>query len=153
MKRAFIAWSAAVPLALFTGFASLGTVGVAQDNGLDRIFDRDRDRDRGVFDRDRPFFERDGDELPTGATLLGADQAECEGGLVAAGIGRDGGDLHGVRQGEVRVFDVADQVVPWACLSARSAHSGVMECPNGTTDVRISRDGNVARFECYGLER
>lgn len=145
MKRARITVTVGTPLAMLFG---LGSVGFAQDGG---IFDRDRDRN--VFDS--PIFEQDRDRegLPYGATLLRAVDTECQGTLVASGLGRDGDDVHGIRLDEEQVFRVADQSVPWACLAARSARSDVMECPDGTTDVRISHDGNVARFECYGPGR
>ena len=148
MKRARNVLSAGMPIALLCGFGSVGTAAYAQDDG---IFDRDR----GIFDRDRPVFERDRDRsgLPSGATLLRSGDAQCEGALLASGVGRDGTDVHGIREGEEQVLRVADQNVPWACLGPTSARADVMECPNGTTDIRISHEGNVARFECYGSRR
>lgn len=141
MKRARIALSAG---ALLCGFAS--TVAFAQD---DDIFDSDFERE--VFDR---VFDEDRDGgLPNGATLLSSGDTECQGALVASGIGRDGEDVRGIQQGEERVFRVADRSVPWACLGPRSARADIMECAEGTTDVRISHEGNVARFECYGSRR
>lgn len=148
MRRARTALRAGAPLALLCGFGSLGTIGHAQDDG---IFDSDS----GIFDRDEPLFERDRDRsgLPYGATLLGSGDAQCQGALVASGIGRDGSEVHGIREGDEQVLRVADQRVPWACLGPSSARADIMECPNGTTDVRISHEGNVARFECYGSRR
>jgi hypothetical protein len=156
VKHARITISAGVPIALFLGLGLSSTVSLAQ-GGLDEIFDRarDRDRDTSIFDRDRPVFERGRDRngLPTGATLLRADDTACQGALLASGLGRNADDVHGIRSGDQEVFSVADTSVPWACLSESTARAGVMQCPNGTTDVRISHDGNVARFECYGRDR
>lgn len=147
MKRARIAVTVGTPLALLFGLAPMG---FAQDGG---IFDRDRDS--SIFEGDRPVFEQDRDRegLPYGATLLRAVDTECQGALLASGLGRDGDDVHGIRLEGEQVFRVTDPSVPWACLTASTAQSDVMECPEGTTDVRISHDGNVARFECYGPER
>ena len=146
MKRSRVALGVA-SLGLVCGLGSLGSVGYAQDDG---IFNRDRDR--GIFDSDRPLFERDRDRsgLPRGATLLGSGDAECQGALLASGLGRDGTDVYGIREGEEQVLEVADLSVPWACLGENTARSDVMECPRGTTDIRISHEGNIARFECYG---
>lgn len=148
MKRVTTALSAGMALAVLCGAGSLDTVAVAQDDGIEGIFDRARDRAR-----DSDIFDRDRSDLALGATLLQAEETECQGALIASGIGRSGEEVHGIRAGEERLFSVADQVVPWACLGARTARSDVMECPNETTDVRISNDGNVARFECYGSRR
>lgn len=141
MERARIALGAGISLALVCGFGSLGNVSYAQD-----------DDDRGIFSRDRPFFEWDRDRsgLPSGATLLGSGDTECQGALLASGFGRDGTDVYGIREGEEQVLEVSDLSVPWACLGSRSARADVMECPSGTTDVRIAHEGNVVRFECFG---
>lgn len=140
MKRTHLALSAGLSVALLCGFEPLGTVALAQDDG------------RFGRDRDRPLFERDRErsQLPSAATLLGSGDTECRGALLVSGVGRDGDDVHSIGPGEARVFRIARQNVPWACLDATSARSNVMECPGGTTDVRISHEGTAARFECYG---
>ncbi len=138
MKRTPIALAAGLSLTLLCGLEVLSTTAFAQD-------DFGRDRDRPIFERDR---ERS--QLPSAATLLGSGDTECRGALLASGIGRDGDDVHSIAPGEARIFRVARQNVPWACLDATTARSNVMECPRGTTDVRISHEGTVARFECYG---
>jgi hypothetical protein len=160
MNTSRTAARAGVTTALLCGLGLFSTVGFAQGGVLEDIFDRTRDRDRdrddtSIFDRDRPIFERerDGDGLPYGATLLRAADTACQGALLASGLGRNADDVHGIRRGEERVFSIENLNVPWACLDASSARSDVMQCPEGTTDVRLSHDGNVARFECYGPGR
>lgn len=139
MKSAWIAFAAGVPLAMLSGIESLGTVSHAQDRG---IFQQGG---RIVFDRGDETDLRD-------MKVLKSDDTECQGALLASGL-EGAADIQSVRRGEERVFAVEKQNVPWACLSDKSARSGTMECPDGTSRVRITHEGDVAKFECYGRER
>jgi hypothetical protein len=141
MRHAWIAFAAGVPLALLCGIQSLGTVGMAQDRG---ISDRTLERYRDIFAR--------GDELPRDVEVLKSDDTACQGVLVASGL-EGGSDVQSVGRGEERVFEIENQNVPWACLGEKTARSGTMVCPGGTSHVRITHDADVAKFECYGRKR
>jgi hypothetical protein len=134
MKTAMIAVAAGISLAALSGIESLGTVSRAQDS---RSFGALRD-----------------------LSLLKSDEAECKGTLVASGLDRDDDDdrdrdrdryeVEDIQAGEERIFDMEHESLPWACLGETSATSGTMKCPSETIRVRITRDGDVAKFECYG---
>lgn len=147
MRHAWLAFAAGAPLALLSGIQALGTVSMAQDD------------DRGLFDRGSIFDDDDRDifrdesrsGLPRDMEMLKADDTECQGALVASGLA--GANVQGVGRGEQRVFEVENQNVPWACLGSETARAGTMVCPDGTRYVRITHDGDVAKFECYGRKR
>jgi hypothetical protein len=145
MRTAWIVFAAGIPLALLSGIHSLGTDSLAQDRG---VFDR------GVFDRNSDIFGRDEDrsDIPRDVDLLKADDTECQGALLASGL-QGASDVQSVGRGEQRIFQVEYQNVPWACLSAKTARSGTMECPDGTRYVRITHQADVAKFECFGRGR
>lgn len=98
-------------------------------------------------------FAQDGSpRLPVGLTLLGADDAPCDGDLMLeSGIG-GGEGLHRVREGQHAVFEVESPNVGWMCVDDESS-SDTMECPEETTHVRILRaaDDPAVLFECYGV--
>jgi hypothetical protein len=95
------------------------------------------------------------DRLPRGVTLLGADDTGCNGDLMLeSGVrGRDAATRR-IRVGQYAVFEVQDSNIGWMCLGERSTSSDTMECPDGTTHLRITRrgDDDVVLFECYGRD-
>jgi hypothetical protein len=135
MKRVGLAFAAGIPLALLSGFESLGTVSIAQN--------------RGILDEAREILSGSNDEIPSDMKLLKADETGCEGNLLASGL-EGHGDVQSIARGDERVFGLKDKNVPWACLTDKTARSGTMTCPDPTTHVRITHEGDVARFECYG---
>lgn len=93
--------------------------------------------------------DRDDSGLPHDAQVLKSDDTECDGVLMASGLKSDE-TAERVKEGDERTFKVQGQNVPWTCLGEEGSRSGTMECPEQTTHVRITHEGNVAKFECYG---
>ena len=92
-----------------------------------------------------------GARLPTGATLLRADDDECAG-IVELGRGvRSRGDAQ-VSPGQNATFRVTNQDIVWTCLDRTLPDSETMECPADTEYVRITRSagGDDVLFECFG---
>jgi hypothetical protein len=144
MKIAYSALLAGGLFALLGGYESLGTA-QAQDGGLGQ--------NGGVFGRNGSIFSQDRSGVPFGVKLLKSDTTSCSGMLVASNIGNSANDVQGLRPGEQRVYQVQRKDVPWACLSQDSASSGKMICPDGTNQIRLTLDRNVAKFECFGRGR
>lgn len=98
--------------------------------------------------------------LPTGISLLGSDEDDCGGALLVSEDGIDGegdgpGDAFEVDPGENATFrlDGEDEEVAWACVDADGdSDEESMECPSGTTHVRVTRaaSGGELLVECYG---
>lgn len=102
-------------------------------------------------------------KLPTGVTLLNTDTARCAGSVE---VRRErSGRLHeqqlALAPGENATFpvDVRDgDRLSWSCAGdarsgdTRSATSNVVDCPDATSHVRISRraDGSDLTLECFG---
>lgn len=95
------------------------------------------------------------DRLPQGVALLGADDTGCNGDLMLESGVRGSGDARRVRPGQYAVYEVREDGIGWMCLGEDSTSSDTMECPVGTTHLRISRrvDDDVVLFECYGRDR
>jgi len=93
--------------------------------------------------------------LPTGVTLLGGGDTTCRGILVLeSGVQDEDDDVRRIGSGEFAVFEVENENVGWACLGD-ATQSDTMECPSGTTYVRVSRNSadDYVLFECYGRAR
>ncbi len=82
--------------------------------------------------------------------VLKTDTTSCQGTLLASGLGQVSNDVHAVRPGNQRTFDIANQNVPWACLGHDTADSGTMVCPANSSRIRLSLANNEAKFECLG---
>ncbi|HEX5418991.1 MAG TPA: hypothetical protein VFY39_03260 [Gammaproteobacteria bacterium] len=158
MKIAFSGLLAAGVFVLLGGYESLGTA-QAQDRGGDGqvfgpqngvVFGQQRG---GISGRDGGVFSQNPPGVPFGVKLLRSDTTSCQGVLLASDIGNAANGVQGVRPGEQRVFEVVRKDVPWACLSQDSASSGKMICPQGTNQVRLTLDRDVAKFECFGRAR
>ena len=95
------------------------------------------------------------ERLPTGVTLLGADDTACRGVLMLeSGVRGESDDVRRIGSGQFAVFEIESENVGWVCLG-EATQSDTMECPSGTNYVRVSRnrdDDNVL-FECYGRAR
>jgi hypothetical protein len=94
----------------------------------------------------------------SGMTLLGSDQAECEGVLQVDAdqdADEDFDDGRFVESGQNATFELDDENenLPWACVGEDGDRaSDTLECPDNATHVRITRadDGGEVLFECYG---
>ena len=91
-------------------------------------------------------------DLPDRSTLLRSDDTPCDGDLIIESDD-DRDDLRRVRRGQNRVFEIENENVSWVCLGQGETRSDTMECPADTTHLRISRDEDIATFECYGRLR
>lgn len=96
-------------------------------------------------------------DLPVGAALLESDDSECDGTvrIGAETIDDDGLSAeHFVEPGENATFELADETtaVEWSCAGPSSAEIERMECPDGTSHVRLTRaqTGGEVLLECYG---
>jgi hypothetical protein len=137
MNTAWRAIATSVALCLLSGIESLGTDSYAQNQ---RLASAD-DRDSGQV------------ELPEGAQLLKSDATSCRGTLLASNLGRYGGDVYGIEEGDQSVFQVIGSRIPWACLDQDFARAGTMACPDATSYLRLSLRGDQAMFECFGAGR
>ena len=94
--------------------------------------------------------------LPTGVTLLDSDQNECGGIVQVEDESRSPDAELVIRRGQNATFDFDDEEeddIEWSCIgeSARS-DSDEIDCPTGTSHVRITRpsEGEEFLLECYG---
>jgi hypothetical protein len=89
--------------------------------------------------------ERDG--LPTGVTMLGSDAGYCDGPIE---IDADPDVV--VDDGESTTIAVDDDEIDWECTAGSPRAGGELECPDGTTHVRITREEGDEEFtlECFG---
>ena len=93
------------------------------------------------------------DDLPDRSTLLKSDDTPCDGDLILESDDDDDDDVRRVRRGQDRVFEIDNENVSWVCLGENETRSDTMECPSETTHLRITRDDDVATFECYTRRR
>ena len=96
--------------------------------------------------------------LPTGVTLLDSDRNECTGSVaidesIVASAQRS--DLV-IERGQNVTFEVDadtddDIEVGWTCVGSANTDRDVVECPEETSHVRITRGaGDDFVLECYG---
>lgn len=88
------------------------------------------------------------EQLPTGVTLLGSDEADCDGPIQIEGDP----DVQ-VDPGETTVVVVDDDDdIDWQCMAEAIPDAGELDCPAGTSYVRITREQDESDFtmECYG---
>jgi len=126
MERLQIGLATCVSLLLLGGCGVIGTAGLGEEAGSSR--------------------------LPTGLTLLEADDAECSGIVeLEAGVRADT-DERRVLPGQNATFELADEDIGWVCLDERFPDAESLDCPRDTTHVRVTRGtgGEEVLFECYG---
>lgn len=98
--------------------------------------------------------------LPSGVSLLGSDEDDCDGALQVSEDGIDGegdglDDSFVVEAGENATFrlDGDDEEIEWACIGEDGdTDEERTECPDGATHVRVTRaaSGSELLVECYG---
>jgi hypothetical protein len=93
--------------------------------------------------------------LPTGVTLLGSNEEECAGIVQIDERSRSGSSrrpLIAVHAGENATFRLDAPTVQWTCVIETSARGDTLECPRGSSHVRITRSSAQEDFlfECYG---
>jgi hypothetical protein len=87
------------------------------------------------------------DTLPTGVTMLGSDAGYCDGPIEI-----DADPDVTVDEGESITLAVDDDEIDWQCLAGSPQAGGELECPDGTSYVRITRQEDEEEFtlECFG---
>ena len=87
------------------------------------------------------------ESLPTGVTLLGSDAGYCDGPIEI-----DIDPEATLDQGESVTLAVDDETLDWRCTAGSPRAGGSLECPAGTSYVRITRDVDDEEFslECFG---
>ncbi len=96
------------------------------------------------------FYGGNNSPFSSGNKVLKTDTASCQGTLLASDLGSVADNVHAVRPGNQSTFEIANQNVPWACLSASFAHSGTMTCPANSSKIRLGVANGEAKFECLG---
>jgi len=87
------------------------------------------------------------ESLPTGVTLLGSDAGYCDGPIEVETDPDATVDL-----GQSVTLEVDDESLDWRCMAGSPRAGGSLECPAGTSYVRITREADDEEFslECFG---
>lgn len=88
------------------------------------------------------------DGLPTGVTLLGSDEGECDGPLQI-----EGDPDRVIEESEDATFAVnGEDDLEWECVADSFVDEGELDCPDDTSYVRVLREEDDDEFavECYG---
>ena len=95
--------------------------------------------------------------LPTGVTLLESDRADCAGPIAIDedSIQNSANDDFVVQAGQNATYEIDaddDVEIEWSCVGAADVEEQSIECPAGTSHLRITRASTGDEFlvECFG---